>query len=49
MSCRHFEKRRFRVATTDSRHNLPIAPNVLDRKFIVAEPNQAWVPNALSA
>jgi transposase InsO family protein len=36
-------KRRFRVVTTDSRHNLPIAPNVLDRKFIVAAPNQAWV------
>ena len=36
-------KRRFRVATTDSRHNLPVAPNVLDRKFIVAAPNQAWV------
>ena len=34
---------RFRVATTDSLHNLPIAPNVLDRKFIVAAPNQAWV------
>ena len=36
-------KRRFRVATTDSRHNLPIAPNVLDRKFTPAAPNQAWV------
>jgi len=36
-------KRRFRVATTDSRHNLPVAPNVLDRKFMVAAPNQAWV------
>jgi putative transposase len=36
-------KRRFRVATTDSRHNLPVAPNVLDRKFLVAAPNQAWV------
>jgi putative transposase len=36
-------KRRFRVATTGSRHNLPVAPNVLDRKFIVAAPNQAWV------
>jgi putative transposase len=36
-------KRRFRVATTDSKHNLPIAPNVLDRKFAVAAPNQAWV------
>jgi transposase InsO family protein len=36
-------KRRFRVATTDSRHNLPIAPNLLDRKFIVAAPSQARV------
>ena len=36
-------KRRFRVTTTDRNHNLPIAPNVLDRKFIVAAPNQAWV------
>jgi transposase InsO family protein len=35
-------KRRFRVATTDSRHHLPIAPNVLDRNFTVAAPNQAW-------
>jgi transposase InsO family protein len=36
-------KRKFRVATTDSKHNLPIAPNVLDRNFTVAAPNQAWV------
>ena len=36
-------KRRFRVVTTDSKHNLPIAPNVLDRNFTVAAPNQAWV------
>ena len=36
-------KRKFRVTTTDSRHNLPIAPNVLDRKFVVATPNTAWV------
>ena len=36
-------KRRFRVVTTDSEHGFPIAPNVLDRKFIVAAPNQAWV------
>jgi putative transposase len=35
-------KRGFRVMT-DSRHDLPIAPNVLDRKFTVAAPNQAWV------
>jgi putative transposase len=36
-------KRRFRVLTSDSRHDLPIAPNVLDRKFSVAAPNQVWV------
>jgi transposase InsO family protein len=36
-------RRRFRVTTTDSRHSLPVAPNVLDRKFLVAAPNQAWV------
>jgi transposase InsO family protein len=36
-------KRRFRVATTDSRHDLPIAPNRLDRNFAAAAPNQAWV------
>jgi transposase InsO family protein len=36
-------KRKFRVTTTDSRHDLPIAPNLLDRNFIVAAPNMAWV------
>jgi len=35
-------KRRFRT-TTDSRHGLPIAPNVLNREFTVTTPNQAWV------
>jgi len=34
-------KRRFRV-TTDSRHGLPIAPNLLNRNFAVAAPNRAW-------
>jgi transposase InsO family protein len=32
----------FRV-TTDSRHHLPIAPNVLDRRFTVDRPNEVWV------
>lgn len=35
-------KRRFRV-TTQSRHSLPVAPNVLDRRFAVAQPNRVWV------
>jgi transposase InsO family protein len=36
-------KRKFRVTTTDSKHNLPISPNVLNRNFTVAAPNRAWV------
>ena len=36
-------KRRFRITTTDSRHGLPIAPNLLDRNFTAAAPNQVWV------
>lgn len=35
-------KRRFKV-TTDSKHALPIAPNLLDRQFDVARPDQVWV------
>ena len=35
-------KRRFRVTTTDSGHNLPIAPNLLNRNFTPAAPNQTW-------
>ena len=29
--------------TTDSRHSYGVAPNLLNRKFDVAEPNTAWV------
>jgi transposase InsO family protein len=35
-------KRRFK-ATTDSGHDMPVADNVLDRKFEVAAPDVAWV------
>ncbi|XHO05464.1 IS3 family transposase ISPosp5 (plasmid) [Ralstonia syzygii] len=31
------------VCTTQSRHELPVAANVLDRQFDVAEPDRAWV------
>ena len=34
-------KRRYKV-TTDSKHNLPIAPNLLDRNFNPVAPNQVW-------
>ena len=35
-------KRKF-VHTTDSKHTLPISPNVLDRQFNPTQPDQAWV------
>jgi putative transposase len=35
-------KRPYRV-TTDSQHDKPIAPNVLERRFEGWQPNQAWV------
>lgn len=36
------QRRRYCV-TTDSRHHLPIAENVLNRQFNVEAPNRAWV------
>src|SRR5688572_1239245 len=35
--------RKFRVTTTDSRHDLPVADNLLDRQFNPFEANEAWV------
>lgn len=40
LRCR--QKRKFK-ATTDSKHTLPVAPNVLDRQFAVDAPNRAWL------
>ena len=34
--------RRF-VVTTNSKHNYPIAPNILNRKFAASRPGQVWV------
>jgi putative transposase len=36
------QKRKFRH-TTDSKHDLPVAPNLLERNFQMSGPNQAWV------
>jgi len=36
------QRRKFR-ATTDSKHNWPIAPDLLERNFSVGEPNRVWV------
>src|SRR3954462_1055787 len=35
-------KRKFRI-TTDSRHDHPVAPNLLDRQFTVKAPNTMWL------
>ena len=35
------DKKRY-VVTTDSRHNLPIAPNLLERNFQPEQPNAVW-------
>jgi putative transposase len=35
------QKRKF-VVTTDSKHDLPVAENILEREFHVEEPNTVW-------
>ena len=35
--------RRFRPCTTDSRHHLPIAPNLLKQAFVASAPNRIWL------
>ena len=34
--------RKFKV-TTDSKHNLPVAPNLLNQDFDIKEPNRVWL------
>jgi transposase InsO family protein len=36
------QKKKFKV-TTDSKHNLPVAPNLLNREFTVNEPDRVYV------
>ena len=33
------------VVTTDSKHNYPVAPNLLNQNFMVTGPGQVWVPD----
>lgn len=40
-SIRARHKRRFKI-TTDSKHSLPVAPNLLERDFTPEGPNQVW-------
>jgi transposase InsO family protein len=35
--------RRFRIQTTNSKHDHPIAPDLLKRNFTASAPNRAWV------
>jgi putative transposase len=41
-------RRRYRV-TTQSEHDLPIAPNVLARDFSSTAPNQKWVSSRINS
>ncbi len=36
-------KKKFRLHTTDSNHNYPIAPDLVQRDFTATAPNQVWV------
>src|ERR1700724_4345828 len=36
-------RRQFRGRTTDSHHDLPIAPNLLEQTFVATRPNQIWL------
>ena len=36
-------KPKFRISTTDSKHNLPIAPNRLNQQFTASDINQVWL------
>ena len=35
-------KRAYRPRTTDSRHNMPVAPNRVDRDFSAPTANRVW-------
>jgi len=34
---------RYRVCTTDSKHSLPVAENLLDQNFVADRPDQVWL------
>lgn len=40
--CRIQRKKRFRVATTDSRHSPAVAPNLLGQDFRATRPDEVW-------
>jgi transposase InsO family protein len=42
------QKRAFKVKTTDSNHDQPIAPNLLDQDFEADQPDQKWLTDTLA-
>lgn len=36
-------RRQLRVRTTDSRHDVPVAPDLLEQTFVATRPNQVWL------
>jgi len=40
------QRRKFKI-TTDSRHKLPVAENLLKQQFKVYEPNAVWVSDII--
>lgn len=42
LNLRSCVSRKYRVQTTDSNHDHPIAPNVVNQQFYVNEPNKIW-------
>ena len=45
MMCEVFRRLRFADIETDSKHNLPVAANLLDRNFEPEQPNAVWTSN----
>ena len=37
------QNRKFKVRTTDSAHDYPVAPNLLEQDFQASQPNEKWV------
>jgi putative transposase len=42
LGCKSITKKKYRVKTTDSKHDLPIAKNILNRDFKAEKPNEKW-------
>lgn len=42
------QKRAFKVITTDSNHDQPVAPNLLEQDFEADQPNQKWLADTLA-